>query len=195
MNYYIADTHIGHANIMRLDNRPFRDVEEMNAKMIERWNARVRPEDTVYVLGDFIWGREENWLNLAPAFAGNKILIRGNHDLRQFGAATRRLFGAIADYTEIRDGGMRVVLCHYPIPFFRADFSPSAYMLYGHVHDTIEHDYVRKLRFQIKEQMKERGTPRGNFINAGCMMPYMDYEPKTLEEIIEGDRRLYGWKE
>lgn len=36
------------------------------------------------------------------------------------------------------------------------------------------------------------GTPSGNFINVGCMMPYMDYTPRTLDEIISGDEEY--WK-
>ena len=29
MNYYISDLHIGHENILRFDNRPFADVNEL----------------------------------------------------------------------------------------------------------------------------------------------------------------------
>ena len=45
-NFYISDLHIGHENILRFDNRPFADVNEMNNKLIENWNARVRSDDT-----------------------------------------------------------------------------------------------------------------------------------------------------
>ena len=31
MNYYIADLHLGHANAIRFDNRPFADVDEAQA--------------------------------------------------------------------------------------------------------------------------------------------------------------------
>ena len=48
-NFYISDLHIGHENILRFDNRPFADVNEMNNKLIENWNARVRSDDTVYI--------------------------------------------------------------------------------------------------------------------------------------------------
>ena len=48
--YYISDLHIGHANVIKFDNRPFADITEMNNKIIENWNARVRTDDTVYEL-------------------------------------------------------------------------------------------------------------------------------------------------
>ncbi len=53
MNFYISDLHIGHANAIRFDKRPFADIDEMNRAIIDNWNSRVKAEDTVYVLGDF----------------------------------------------------------------------------------------------------------------------------------------------
>ena len=53
------------------------------------------------------------------------------------------------------------------IPFFRADFAPTAFMLYGHVHQTIEYEYIAKLRREIKSNAAGHGTPNGNFINVG----------------------------
>ncbi|MDO5358956.1 MAG: hypothetical protein Q4E80_06235 [Slackia faecicanis] len=53
--YYISDTHFGHANIIRLSNRPFLDIAEMNAELIARWNAKVTDDDDVYMLGDFAY--------------------------------------------------------------------------------------------------------------------------------------------
>lgn len=182
-NFYISDLHIGHENILRFDNRPFADVNEMNNKLIENWNARVRSDDTVYILGDFIWAKESEWPSIVGSLAGNKVLIRGNHDPKQFSAATRRMFQEITDLKEIKDSGKHVVMCHYPIPFFRAGFAPTAFMLYGHVHQTIEYEYIAKLRREVKANATCYGTPNGNFINVGCMMPYMDYTPRTLDLI------------
>ena len=61
MNYYISDLHIGHANAITLDKRPFKDLNEMNDAIFNNWNARVRTDDTVYILGDFIWKKENEW--------------------------------------------------------------------------------------------------------------------------------------
>ena len=52
MNLYTSDLHFGHENVIRFDDRPFSDIEEMDRTLIEMWNARVRDEDTVYIVGD-----------------------------------------------------------------------------------------------------------------------------------------------
>lgn len=57
MDYIISDTHFGHKSTLLFDTnpRPFTDVNEMNRVMIQNWNSVVRPEDTVYHLGDFAY--------------------------------------------------------------------------------------------------------------------------------------------
>lgn len=187
MNYYISDLHIGHANAIKFDKRPFADLNEMHRAIIENWNSCVKTDDTVYILGDFIWYKEKDWPFYVEPLAGNKVLIRGNHDPRQFSSATKRLFQDITNLKEIKDGNRNVVMCHYPIPFFRAGFSPSSVMLYGHVHQTREYEYLKEMRKVIKWNANGYGTPSGNFINVGAMMPYMNYTPRTLDEIIAGD--------
>ena len=78
-------------------------------------------------------------------------------------------------------------MCQYAMPCFRSDFSPTAYMLYGHVHLTKEYEYLKELRKTIIADCGSRGIQTGNFINIGAMLPYMDYTPRTLDEIIAGD--------
>ncbi len=51
MNRYISDLHFGHANILKFDNRPFRNTEEMETALIENWNSTVSAGDTTYILG------------------------------------------------------------------------------------------------------------------------------------------------
>lgn len=187
MNYYISDLHIGHANAINLDQRPFKDLDEMNEAIFTNWNARVRADDTVYILGDFIWKKESEWAHYIAPLTGNKVLIRGNHDPKEFSSTTKRLLQSITNLKEIVDGDRHVVMCHYPMPFFRNGFSPSTYMLYGHVHKSIEYEYIKELRKTILPCSAGYGTPNGHFINVGAMMPYMDYTPRTLDEIIAGD--------
>ena len=42
MNFYIADMHLGHENVIPYDNRPFRSVNEMNRALIDNWNRKGR---------------------------------------------------------------------------------------------------------------------------------------------------------
>ena len=188
-NLYIADLHLEHTNVIRFDGRPFDNVSEMDEKLINNWNGVVTNNDTVYILGDLLWLKESEWPAWISRLKGRKVLIRGNHDPKDFSAATKKLFQEITDYKEITDGDRKVILCHYPIPFHKSDYSDRTWMLYGHVHVTWEYEYLKKIREEIKQNAGEAGRPVGNFINVGCMMPYMDYTPKTLDDIIAGDER------
>lgn len=79
--FFTSDTHFNHANVIKYCARPFASVDEMNRVMIERWNAVVKPEDTVYHLGDFALGKASEWPVFLQQLNGiRKILIIGNHD-------------------------------------------------------------------------------------------------------------------
>lgn len=84
--FVISDTHFGHTNswekFKNADGsplRPFTSNEEMDDTMVERWNAKVKPGDTVYHLGDVVINRKH--LHQVKRLNGRKILIRGNHDI------------------------------------------------------------------------------------------------------------------
>lgn len=189
MNRYISDLHFGHANIIKLDNRPFASVEGMEARLIENWNSAVQNGDTTYILGDFCWGKEPEWKRLLPQLKGNKVLIRGNHDLQSMSAELRNMFQDVKDYKEIRDNGRLIIMCHYPILLYKNSFRPDAYMLCGHVHTTIENEFLEQWRAEMWAHHNSHGKSAavgyGHIANVGCMMPYMDYTPRTLDELIE----------
>lgn len=182
---YIADTHFGHKNILRFDDRPFSTIEEMEEQMVSRWNATVEPADTVFILGDFCWGKETEWLRILDRLQGNKVLIKGNHDLRNMSARLRGKFQYVKDYDEIADHDRRVILCHYPMLFYKKAYDPGTYMLCGHVHTTRENDFLQQWTKELRSNKKDAGCSYGNIINVGCMMPWMDYTPRTLDEILE----------
>lgn len=191
MNYYISDLHFCHTNILKFDNRPFQTLEEMHETIIANWNSRVSKTDTIYILGDFCWGKEEEWIPLLKKLYGHKVLIKGNHDLKNMSATLKKHFQSIADYKEITDNGCRVIMSHYPIIMYRGAYNEKIYMLYGHVHETREYDFIRKWRNELRESATGSGDNLGQLYNVGCMLPYMDYTPRTLTEIIAGDDKTY----
>ena len=178
MKYYISDLHIGHANVLRYDGRPFADLDTMHAEIIRRWNAVVGSRDEVYILGDFAWNKQDGEIVLAQ-LAGHKYLVTGNHDHPS--DEMRRTFRWIKDYAEIRDSGTALVLSHYPIAHWNGQYQGAVH-LYGHVHAT--RDYTAFRSYQLT--CMQLNIPCTCF-NVGCMLPYMDYTPRTLEQIMQSD--------
>lgn len=176
-NFYIADWHYGHKNVIAYDNRPFRTVEDMNETLIKRWNDAVSKDDTVYVLGDMFWCKNSQAIEVIDQLNGHKILVRGNHDSDHSKFLSK--FDRVEDYMEVKDEGRNVVLCHYPIPCFKNHYK-GWYHLYGHVHSSFEANMMEHHKYLMEELYLQ---PCKMF-NVGAMMEYIDYTPRTLDEII-----------
>ena len=115
---------------------------------------------------------------------GKKHLCVGNHDHKLIKSADfQQQFVEIVDYKELSFGdGSGVVLCHYPIPCYNKHFY-NWYHLYGHVHATFEWTMIE----DFQNQMREQHQKKSQMYNVGCMMKYMNYRPRTLEEILEAN--------
>ena len=72
--WFTSDTHFGSERALQLSKRPFESVEEMDTTLINNWNRAVKPNDTVFHLGDF------GDYNKVKELNGNIILIRGNYE-------------------------------------------------------------------------------------------------------------------
>lgn len=200
MRYYIADTHFYHENLIdKMDKRGFETIEAMNEYMIEKWNAKVRKNDEVVILGDFCWGKTCQVNDLLKRLNGQLYLIQGNHDyfLRDKKFHADR-FVWIKPYAEIHDNKRKVILSHYPILCYNGQYrldkkgNPKTYMLHGHVHDTHDQRLLEQFRMMTERYVIEGmdGSKRNipcNLINCFCV--YSDYEPLTLDEWIQNDEK------
>lgn len=178
--FYIADWHYGHTNVIAFDNRPFLSIEQMNETLIRRWNGVVESGDIVYVLGDMFWCSASVAIPVLQKLNGQKILIKGNHD-RCNDTRFLKKFVKVNEYLEVEDGGRKVVLCHYPIPCFKNHFY-GWYHLYGHVHNSFEANMMEHTKYLMQELYGHQCL----MFNVGAMMPWMDYTPRTLDQIIGG---------
>lgn len=186
-DWFTADTHFGHQAIIGYCKRPFVDVEEMNAELIRRWNAAVKPTDTIYCLGDFsLSARVMD--EITPQLNGKKVLVRGNHDLCHpvqknwankmlryglAGWAIRASLLSMYSSEDDLDSGFR--MCHMPyepVDDRYPEYTPpdrGHWLLHGHVHR----------EWKIK----------GKQINVG--VDVWDYAPvsweqiRTLPEVVE----------
>jgi calcineurin-like phosphoesterase family protein len=132
--FFTADTHFSHARIIEMCRRPFSCVEEMDETMVRRWNERVRPDDTVYHLGDFTLKGPDVAEKFASRLMGEIRLIWGNHD-RVSCITLDRWWGA-DPYLEIKLDGLDITLCHYAMRVWRKSHH-GALMLYGHSHGNL----------------------------------------------------------
>jgi calcineurin-like phosphoesterase family protein len=183
-NFYISDTHFGHRNIIRYDNRPFASVEEMDSTLIKNWNSVVSSEDTVYILGDISWYQEEETAKILAKLNGHKVLIKGNHDRV---GNNRSYYDRVTDYLEIKDNGRKVIMSHYPIMFWNNQFYDSIH-LYGHVHNSHQWNMMESW---MDEARQLQALPMQAY-NVGCMMSWMDYMVIGYREIRLG--KLCKWR-
>ncbi len=133
-NWYTADLHFNHANIIEHCKRPFHSTEAMDDALLLRMQC-VDKDDDLWILGDFAYARNAKSRRYAAelfdAIPGRKHLIRGNHDHK----STLNLpWTSVHELLEIKDQETNLVLCHYPlITWNKARY--GALHLFGHVHN------------------------------------------------------------
>lgn len=161
--FFISDTHWGHANILNFARpdgtrlRPeFKDVDEMNEAMVDRWNAIVRPQDKVYHLGDV--AMKYPALVHVRRCNGHKRLVRGNHDeedLKDYiEAGFEEVYG-----TRVFDD---MILSH--IPIHPDSIKKEWTNVHGHVHNNASPLHLGPKYFNV------------------CV-EYTEYRPLALEEV------------
>jgi calcineurin-like phosphoesterase family protein len=130
--FLVSDTHFGHAGVcrfMRNDGvtklRPWDNPEEMDEEMVKRWNETVRPNDKVYHLGDVVINRKS--LNIMHRLNGDKVLIRGNHDIFKLEDYTK-YFRDVRGY-HVMNG---MILSH--IPVHEESLGRFGVNIHGHLH-------------------------------------------------------------
>lgn len=171
MNYYISDLHLGHYNIIKLCNRPFKSIDEMNNVLIKNWNSVVTDNDDVYIVGDLFYRTTiDEMLKILKKLKGKKHLITGNHDkdiIRN--KELRNQFIEIRDILTINDNGIKIVLCHYPMVEWDGYYRDVLHF-YGHIHNNFENATTKYIS-SIK-----------NAYNVGADL--LGFMPRTSKEII-----------
>ena len=176
MIYFTADCHFFHHNIIKYCNRPFSSAEEMNEKLITNWNSIVRPNDSIYILGDFAF---QGHTKILPKLNGTKFFVFGNHDKRREvrQAVDEGLLVWAKEIYELKWENKFFELFHYPMRSWNRKFHGSIH-LYGHTHAILPPydlsfdvgvdawDYypvsitqIVKVADKLKEQLKEQDSP------------------------------------
>ena len=178
MDWFIADTHFFHRRVIEYSGRPWDTLEHMTEGLIKNWNARVGKEDRVFVLGDFSFGSKPQIRELVPRLQGKKILIKGNHDMRNGVFYVEAGFASVSQYPmfytdEAHGITQRFLLSHEPIFPEVGDLIN----IHGHLHNGVNHNFYAPQHYCVSVEQT-------------------DYHPITLPEILRRiSERNSNWSE
>ncbi|QRY96357.1 metallophosphoesterase [Sphingomonas paucimobilis] len=162
--FFTADTHFGDHRTINIQKRPFASVGEMDAVLIERWNAMVGPDDIVWHLGD-VARRAADVPALLDRLHGTKHLLRGNND--PDATLTAIGWASVGDYAEIVVDGEALVLCHYPCRSWNGQHRGTL-NLHGHSHGRLK---PMPRQFDVGVDVQE-------------------FAPVTLERLLRATRKV-----
>ena len=177
--FLVSDTHFGHAGVCRFTEadgvtkiRPWTDPDEMDEEMIKRWNATVRPNDKVYHLGDVVINRKS--LKTLSRLNGDKVLIRGNHDI--FRDDEYRVYFRELRAYHVMNG---MILSH--IPLHEASLGRFGVNIHGHLHT----NRVKKAR-GIDAKTGATLYSDENDVRYHCVcVEQTDFTPILFEDVIK----------
>ena len=176
--FLVSDTHFGHKGVCHFTRndgvtklRPWDNPEEMDEFMVEAWNARVRPNDKVYHLGDVVMSRRS--LSIMDRLNGDKVLIRGNHDIFK-DEDYRKYFRELRAY-HVMNG---MILSH--IPIHSESLGRFGVNIHGHLH---ANRVMRPAR--VLEEFIDHGcTTIDERYHCVCV-EQTDFAPILFEDVIK----------
>lgn len=149
---FVSDTHFGHANVIKYSKRPFNDKHHMNEELIKRWNAKVKPTDEVYHLGDFFFMGVTEAREVLDRLNGRIYLILGNHDqVIKKNKLLQDRFEWIKEYYELNipdvdatRENQKLVLCHFPMISWNK-MGHGSWMIHGHCHGNLKYPFTGRI--------------------------------------------------
>lgn len=135
MIFFTGDTHFGDPRVLRIDLRPFADIAEHDAALIENWNSVVGQDDDVWHLGDFMLSKGGDCAELLGRLSGRKHLIVGNNDPTTTSGSVG--WASVQHYAEIKEDGYHLILCHYAFRTWN-QMGKGSINLHGHSHGRLK---------------------------------------------------------
>ena len=187
--WFMSDLHYGHENILKLaKDRPFADVAEMDAFLLETVRNTLNKDDILFDLGDLFWKTEIAEMRGFCKFLPRKtIKIMGNHDKEHLytpGGILRNFFSLVADLIDLRiryrGEDIRITLSHYPLLEWNHKFD-GAINIHGHCHGNID-DAANSDPMELRIDVGVDGAlakEKGTFI-------------LSLDDVLEAVRRKTG---
>lgn len=139
--WFTSDLHMMHNKAFLWEPRGFSNEKEMCEALVENWNKIVKPEDTVYDLGDMALSDVQVAVKYLQKLNGKHFWIRGNHDTENkvdyiMNACWDKMY--YCSWAEvIKHNKQSIYMSHYPTLTSNYDdkkFSQHVINLHGHTH-------------------------------------------------------------
>lgn len=167
-NYWTADEHYGHDEIITHCRRPFRNSQIATREIIKRHNSVVKEEDVVYHVGDISFAGPDRATYiemLLKRLNGTHILILGNHE--RIGAMKLVEVGFQSVHTSLtmEKDEHQIVMAHDPsIWNVVSNMEPLPIFIHGHIHNVW------------------KSIPDKRMVNVG--VDVWDFYPVAIEQIL-----------
>ena len=183
MDMYVSDTHFGHSGILAECRPQFKTVDEMDATIIDNINRKMKRNDTLYIIGDFIFRTKRSPIEYLEAIKPKKILILGNHDRDWLRHLTDEEVGhyflAVYQQHFVKKHGIELHFNHFPqLAWNRSHFFAQSFSICGHIHNARDTSIASQLFPGVKCQF-----------NAG--VDINNFEPVTFEELVYNNTLFY----
>ena len=171
--FLCSDHHYNHANILNFTDetgarvRDFSSVEEMNDAIISRHNSVVRPSDKVYFLGDVTMNNNAKGLEFLSEMNGEKILIKGNHDLCSANQYLKY-------FKDIRGSHQLAGFILTHIPIHPDSLSRWSANVHGHLHTN---------KVMVRGFNNKPIEPDARYINVS--LEQINFTPIALEDLVQ----------
>ena len=184
MDMFIADTHFGHENILKECRPMFSSVDEMNARIIDNINRKMKKNDVLYIVGDFAFrSKQRSPVEYLEAIEPKKILILGNHDkdwLKNLSSEqiAQHFLGVYEQYS-VKKNGIELHFNHFPqLAWNRSHYFAQSFSICGHIHNARDTSDAARLFPAVRCQF-----------NAG--VDVNGFEPVTFEELVANNTTFY----
>jgi len=121
--FFTSDWHVGHANVLIFDKRPFKDLHHMHRVLINNYNSAIPENGVCYFLGDMGFCKTDELSKIINQLNGTKVLISGNHDRNTYSMYSQG-FDLVLNTGTFYIGKYRISMSHCPLPgIFREDIT------------------------------------------------------------------------
>jgi len=151
--WLISDTHFGHKNIIKFQQRP----ESHEVIMLSNWLWRIGENDQVLHLGDVFMGKQGNpkrWAAVLSRMPGEKFVMMGNHD-KSTGLLKQAGFEIIDPFFASRRDGVTVAFTHRPI----TDYWPHLGLTEAELHPNLRDEIGLWENWDVNIHGHVHGTP------------------------------------